>query len=80
MDLAILILFGIICGVIADQKGYNFVVWFVVGIFLNVLALIFLLLRENIKEADSIECPHCAEIIKRKAKICRYCKEKVKNY
>ncbi len=29
--------------------------------------------REGMKEADEKECPKCAETVKYKAKICRFC-------
>jgi len=79
--LIIVILIGLIPAAIARSKGESFVVWWIYGSLLFIVALPHALLKKP--DAKAIEqqqltaggkkCQHCAEIIKADAKVCRYC-------
>ena len=79
---------AIICGAVAVSKGRSFVGWFLLGLFLPLISFLALIAVPNLnherarrsaakaaaREAkQSKPCPHCAELIKREARKCRYC-------
>lgn len=68
---------GLIPACIAKSKGREFFLWYLYGVLLFIVALIHSLIikptdRQLINEGMK-KCPHCAEIIKPDAKVCRYC-------
>lgn len=80
--LVICALIGVIPGAIASSKGRNFVAWWLYGALLFIVALPHsLMLKEDQKALEtkalaggaSRKCPHCAEIVKAEAKVCRFC-------
>mgnify|MGYP001046309468 CR=1 FL=1 len=82
------ILLGLIPASIAYKKGYpsknegyNFFVWWIFGASLFIVALPWaILLKSKKRELETSrasegmkKCPECAELVKKEARICRFC-------
>ena len=67
---------GLLTAKIASDKGGSFVLWFVAGAFLAIVALplAIFLSPEQIAPKSFKKCPKCAEHVQRAALICRHCR------
>lgn len=77
VTLIIAVVLGLIPAFIAKSKGRDFILWWVYGFALFIVALIHSLCMKPNEQALLDEgmkkCPFCAEMIKPDAKVCRYC-------
>lgn len=72
---------GLIPATIAKKKGRSFMLWWLYGAALFIIAIIHsILLKKNddaLLSEGMKKCPHCAEFIRPDAKVCRYCSRDV---
>lgn len=76
---------GVIPGVVAHSKGRSFLLWWLYGFMVLIIALphsLFMKADQQTIETKQllqgmIRCEYCAEVIKRKAKVCRFCQKDV---
>lgn len=89
MLLAILlvwVLFGLAGGMILSNKGRSGCGGFALGFLLGPIGLLIALVmsadhreleKKSLNTGDVRKCPHCAELIKREARKCRFCGSEV---
>lgn len=79
--LIIAVLIGLIPAAIAQGKGKSFVLWWIYGAAIFIVALPHaLIMRSDDRAIESKQlnsgmkkCPSCAEMIKQDAKVCKHC-------
>jgi hypothetical protein len=71
------LLFGCVSGLLAHSKARNALGWFIAGCLIGPFALVVALLPPALKDGFTRRCPHCSEIIRAEAQICRYCRSEL---
>ena len=64
-----LLLLSVIPAYIAQTKGKSFGAWYVYGLFLLPITFVHSLILGR----DDRKCPHCAELVKLEAIVCKHC-------
>jgi len=69
---------GLIPAYIASQKGRSFILWWFFGAMLFIVALpVSIIIKPDehliALKKGLIQCPHCAEWVRKDARVCRYC-------
>lgn len=85
--LAVFAFFGAcVCGGVASARGRSGIGWFLVGLLIWPVALIFLLVlprnqkvveKRQIEDGELVRCSQCAELIRPDARICKHCRSPV---
>lgn len=80
MDAGTIILFWLVCGLLAGSinhgKGHSFAAGFVLGVLLGPVGVILAALSNKVDPATAI-CPYCKEHIIPGALICKHCGSKL---
>ena len=71
--LAIAIIAGIVGSSIAQRKGHNRFLWFILCAVVPLLIIVILVLPTKVAMGLTKKCIFCSEIIKSDARLCKYC-------
>ena len=74
--IALALVLGLLTGFIAQQKGYSFVLWWIGGTLLWIVALPEILLKKPNRAAQQ-QCPSCRSWIDGEATVCPQCSRDV---
>ena len=69
----LVIVAGIVGASLARHKGRSQVLWFLLCAIVPFLVIAIALLPPVVSEGITKRCPHCAEISKHSAVVCKYC-------
>jgi hypothetical protein len=71
-----------VAGIIAASKRRAFFEYFFIGLLLPIIGIVAAIIATpnkaaeetaELKRGDRVRCPHCAEIIRAAAHVCRFC-------
>jgi len=74
------VILGLIPAAIASKKGGSFMLWWLCGAMLFIVALpmaIIMKPQDKLSVTGLRKCPECAEYVQAEAKICKHCKSEL---
>lgn len=78
--LTIWLICGVVSAVIASNKGRNVAGWFALGMLFGLIAIIIVAAIPSLTvDGKTKRCPHCAELVKTEATVCRHCGRDLQN-
>lgn len=83
--LIVSVFLGLIPAFIAQSKGRPFLLWYIYGIALFIVALIHSIViqkseekkNDDLKSQGYTECPFCKELVKPGATVCPHCQRNI---
>ncbi len=69
----LIVVAGIVGASLAQTKGRSPVLWFILCAILPVLVIAIALLPSVASQGVTKKCPHCSEIVKENARLCKHC-------
>ena len=67
------VVFGVVGSILAQKKGRSQILWFALCAVVPLLVIAVLMLPAIAAAGVTKKCPHCAEIVKEDATMCKYC-------
>jgi len=64
---------GIVGAILAQSKGRNPILWFILCALVPLLVIAVALLPSIVAKGFTKKCPHCAEVVKEDATLCKHC-------
>ncbi|MEK6615192.1 MAG: zinc ribbon domain-containing protein [Bacteroidota bacterium] len=69
----LIVVAGVVGAILARHKGRSQLLWFILCTIVPLLVIAIALLPSEVAKGHTKKCPHCAEIIKENATVCKYC-------
>jgi hypothetical protein len=72
--LAIWLIFAVLTAKIAAVRGRKKAPWFILGLFFGPLALLAVFILSALPTPEThLQCPDCAELARKEARVCKHC-------
>lgn len=71
--IVLVVVAGIVGAILAQSKGRNPILWFILCALVPLLVIAVALLPSVVAKGFTKKCPHCAEVVKEDATLCKHC-------